>query len=207
MLKVRNRNIKWSDIKMTEMDLDKLVLHFAQCMRAEGKSPKTISWYGEMIGSFIGFLKNSGKAPILAQFSLENAREFVINEQRRGVSPYTIQARVRSLKGFSSWLFGESYISENVLSYLKIPRVPVKIIDVLTTEEIDKLVSVQNPLTGIGSRNLAILITFLGTGIRESELTNLRFEDSHIEEGYIKVMGKGSKERVVPIGTLVQKLL
>jgi hypothetical protein len=79
MLKARDRSLKWSDIKMTEMDLDKLVLHFSQCMRAEGKSPKTISWYGEMIGAFIRFLKNSGRASILAEFNLEIAREFVVN--------------------------------------------------------------------------------------------------------------------------------
>ncbi len=206
-MKVGNKNLKWADIKMTEMDLNKLVLHFSQCMRAEGKSPKTISWYGEMISAFIGFLKNSGRAPILAELRLENARDFVISEQNRKLSPHTIQARVRSLKGFSSWLFGESYILENVLANLKIPKVPIKFIIPLIVEEIDRLVIVQNPLTAIGSRNLAILITFLGTGIRESELSNLRFEDSHIEEGYVKVLGKGSKERVVPIGALVQKLL
>ena len=207
MLKVRNKNIKWSDINMAEIDLAKLVLHFSQCMRAEGKSPKTITWYGEMIGAFISFLKNSGRASILAEFNLENARQFMINEHNRKVSPYTVQSRVRSLKAFSSWLFVEGYLTENVLANLKIPKAPVKIIDLLTTEEIDRLVSVQNPITAIGSRNLAIIITLLGTGIRESELSNLRYEDSHIEEGYIKVLGKGSKERVVPIGALVQKVL
>jgi len=118
-----------------------------------------------------------------------------------------VQAKVRALKGFSSWLFGESYLPDNLLAYLKIPKAPTKLIEPLTTEEIDSLLSVQNPLTAIGSRNLAILITLLGTGIRESELSNLRDDDSHIQEGYIKVMGKGSKERVVPLGAVVQKIL
>ena len=130
--------------------------------------------------------------------TLENARDFIIHEKERQLSPFTLQTKPRALKGFSSWLFGEGYMGENLFALLKIPKAPIMLIKPLTTEEINLLVSVQNPLTGIGSRNLAILITLLGTGIRESELSNLRFEDSHIEEGYIKVMGKGSKERVVP---------
>ena len=207
MLKAGNKTIRWADINMAEIDLDKLVLHFSQCMKAEGKSPKTITWYGEMTGTFIKFLKSTGRSPILAELNLTSARDFIIYEQQRNVSPYTVQSRVRSLKGFSSWLFAEGYLTDNVLAYLKIPKAPTKIIDPLTTEEIDLLVSLQNPLTAIGSRNLAILLILIGTGIRESELSNLRYEDSHIEEGYIKVMGKGSKERVVPIGALVQKVL
>ncbi len=207
MLKTGNKTIRWSDINMAEIDLDKLVLHFSQCMRAEGKSSKTITWYGEMIGAFIKFLKNTDKLPILAEVNLTSSREFVIYEQQRNMSPATIQCRTRALKGFSSWLFGEGYLTDNILASLKIPKAPIKVIEPLITEEIDHLVSVQNPLTAIGSRDLAILITFIGTGIRESELSDLRYEDSHIEEGYIKVMGKGAKERVVPIGALVQKLL
>ncbi len=207
MLKVGNKKLRWVDMNMAQIDLDKLVLHFSQCMRAEGKSPKTITWYGEMISSFIKFLKSTGKSPILDEFNLTKARGFVIYEQQRRVSPSTVQCRVRSPKGFSSWLFGEGYLTDNVLAQLKTPKAPIKVIELLVTEEIDLLVSAQNPLTAIGSRDLALLITLLGTGIRESELSNLRYGDSHIEEGYIKVMGKGAQERVVPIGVLVQKVL
>jgi len=207
MLKTKRNKLNWTDIDMAEINLDKLVLHFCQCMKAEGKSPATIRWYSEMIRSFVSFLLAVDREPILGEFTLENARDFIIHEQERQVSPFTVQAKVRALKGFSSWLFGEGYQVENVLALLKIPKAPIKLIEPLTTEEIDSLLSVQNPLTAIGSRNLAILITLLGTGIRESELSNLRDDDSHIEEGYIKVMGKGSKERVVPLGAIVQKIL
>jgi len=207
MLKTKRNKLNWTDIDMAEINLDKLVLHFCQCMKAEGKSPATIRWYSEMIRSFVSFLLAVDREPILGEFTLENARDFIIHEQERQVSPFTVQAKVRALKGFSSWLFGEGYQVENVLALLKIPKAPIKLIEPLTTEEIDSLLSVQNPLTAIGSRNLAILITLLGTGIRESELSNLRDDDSHIEEGYIKVMGKGSKERVVPLGAVVQKIL
>jgi integrase/recombinase XerC/integrase/recombinase XerD len=192
---------------MAEMNLEKLLLHFSQCYRAEGKSPRTIEWYGEMVGIFIRFLQRSGRSPILAEYELENARKFLVAERTRGVSAATIQARVRALKGFGTWLSHEGYSTENAFAHLMIPKAPTKVIEPLTTQEIDNLVAQQDPLTTIGSRNLAILMTLLGTGIRESELCGLRYEDSHIEEGYLKVFGKGAKERVVPTGALVQKML
>ena len=192
---------------MTELELDKLILHFKQSNRAEGKSPKTVSWYEEMLCVFPRYLESSSIIPILANFNLESVRAFIVSEQNRGLSPYTVQARVRALKAFSTWLFSEQYTRENILANLKMPKAPVRMIEPLAPEEIDKLISVQNPLTSIGSRNIALLITFIGTGIRESELSSLSFEDAHIEQGYLKVMGKGSKERVVPIGGLGQKLL
>ncbi len=165
MLKTKRNKLNWTDIDMAEINLDKLVLHFCQCMKAEGKPPATIRWYSEMIRSFVSFLLAVDGGPILGEFTLENARHFIIHEQQRQVSPYTVQTKARALKSFSSWLFGEGYMGENLFALLKIPKAPIMLIKPLTTEEINLLVSVQNPLTAIGSRNLAILITFLGTGI------------------------------------------
>jgi site-specific recombinase XerD len=207
MLKVGKVNIRWEDIDMAEIALVKLILHFAQCNKAEGKSPKTVTWYSEMLTSFVNFLKKTGLGETLADFTTANARGFILYEQSRKVSPYTVQARVRSLKSFSSWLLREGYLDQNLMALVKLPKAPIKMVEPLTDVEIDKLINVQNPLTAIGCRDTAILITFLGTGLRESELSNLRFEDSNLEAGYLKVMGKGAKERVVPTGALVQKIL
>jgi integrase/recombinase XerC/integrase/recombinase XerD len=206
MLKVK-RNFEWTDIDMSAVELGKLLKHYTQCLKSEGKSPKTISWYGEMLCVFIRYLESSGISPVLVNFNLVNVRDFIVHEQNRELSPYTVQARVRALKAFSSWLLNEQYAEENILAKLKMPKAPVMMIEPLTPDEISTLITAQNSLTAIGSRNVAILITFLGTGIRESELSNLRFEDAHIEQGYLKVMGKGAKERVVPVGGLGQKVL
>lgn len=77
----------------------------------------------------------------------------------------------------------------------------------LTPDEIDKVISTQNPLTALGCRNLATLVTLLDTGLRVSELSNLRFQDAHIGECYVKMLGKGARERVVPVGVLAQRVL
>jgi len=192
---------------MAEVGLDKLILHYAQSNKAEGKSPRTVAWYSEMLNDFIKFLKSKGCTGVLSGFDIEMVRDFVVHEQERGLSPYTVQGKVRALKAFCSWLFREAYVTDNLLANFKLPRVPQNLIEPLTSAEIDQLVKCQNPLTAFGCRDIAILIVMLDTGVRLGELCGLRFEDAHVEEGYLKVMGKGSKERIVPIGASAQKML
>jgi site-specific recombinase XerD len=207
MLGIRKRNLRWVDIDMTQVKLDKLLVHFAQSNKAEGKSRKTVSWYSEMLGSFIRFLESQGSRALLSNFDIGSVREFIVHEQERSLSPYTVQGKVRALKVFSSWLFREGYIADNLLCDIKLPKVPVILIEPLTSNEIDQLVDYQNPLTAIGCRDIAILILMLDTSIRLSELCNLHFEDAHVEKGFVKVMGKGGKERVLPLGATAPKML
>jgi integrase/recombinase XerC/integrase/recombinase XerD len=114
---------------------------------------------------------------------------------------------VRSLKAFYSWLHQEGYTEENELARLKLPKVPHKLVQTLTEEEIRRIMSCFNPMTTMGARNMAIVMMLLDTGIRCSELTSLQLSDVHMQEGYIKVFGKGGKERIVPIGSGVQKAI
>ncbi len=86
---------------MAELDLTKLVTHFAQSNRAEGKSPKTITWYTEMLTDFARFLESKGCRGVLSEFDIETVRDFVVYEQERGMSPYTVQGKVRALKAFA----------------------------------------------------------------------------------------------------------
>ena len=79
--------MKWDNIDMGELELEKMILHFAQSNRAEGKSPKTISWYTEMITCFARFLAGTNRRIALAEFNIDTVREFVIHEQGRGMSP------------------------------------------------------------------------------------------------------------------------
>lgn len=201
------RNLSWHQLAVADLNLTKLVLHFAHSKRAEGKPASTVGWYSDMLSHFIRFVQSEGQPATLSRFEIDLTRAFIVHEQERGVSPYTVQARVKALKAFSSWLLAEGYTSENLLAHLKLPKVPVRIVQPLTVGEIESLMLAQNPLTSLGCRNSAILVTFLDTGLRLSELCNLSLEDSHIEEGYLKVMGKGRKERIVPIGALAQKML
>jgi site-specific recombinase XerD len=207
MLKTERLKRKWDHIDMADIQLDKLALHFAHAKKAEGRSLATVAWYGEKLSDFMSFLERIGTTATLSHFTPLAVREYVVNEQGRGISPYTIQGKARTLKVFASWLKDEGYTPGNVLDTVKVPKVPVKVIEPLTTEEIERLLSARNALTAIGSRDIAILITLLDTGIRAGELAGLRVNDAHLEEGYLKVLGKGNKERIVPIGAVAQKVL
>ena len=110
MLSIRRKNLRWVDIDMAEVRLDKLIVHFAQSNRADGKSPKTISWYSEMLDGFKRFLESKGYRAVLSDFDIDMVREFVVHEQERTMSPYTVQGKVRALKAFSSWLFREGHL-------------------------------------------------------------------------------------------------
>jgi site-specific recombinase XerD len=189
--------------------------------QAEGKSPKTISWYTFTLLTFEEFLMNGGKSTSLGDVGVEQAREFILHLQQKQrwdgnngshgkddhLSPFTVQGFVRSLKAFYSWLHQEGYTEENELARLKLPKVPHKLVQTLTEEEIRRIMSCFNPMTTIGARNMAIVMMLLDTGIRCSELTSLKLSDVHMQEGHIKVFGKGGKERIVPIGSGVQKAI
>jgi site-specific recombinase XerD len=207
MVSTRRRNFRWGDIDMAEVELNKLIIHFAQSNKAEGKALKTVAWYTEMLTGFTRFLAASCQRSVLDEFNVVSVREFIIHEQDRGLSPNSVHGKVRALKCFASWLKNEGYTPEHVLQNLRPPKVPVNLIEPLTDKEIEQLLRCQNQLTALGCRNISILITFLDTGIRLNELCTCLYEDAHIDDGYLKVMGKGSKERVVPIGGLAQKML
>jgi len=192
---------------MAEIMLEKLIIHFAQSNKAEGKSLKTISWYSEMISDFVRFLESKRLKAVLSDFTMATTREFIVHEQERGMSPYTVQGKVRALKAFSSWLYREDYISRNLLCNFKLPKVPQILIEPLTSGEIERLINYQNPLTAIGCRDITILVLMVDTGIRLGELCGLYFENVHVGDGYLKVMGKGSKERILPVGAISQKML
>jgi len=198
---------KWNDIDMAELELSKLIEHFAYTKKAEGKSAITVAWYQEQLKHFSGYLTSTGRQSVLGVFSVDIVREYIVQQQDRGLSTYTVMARIRALKAFSTWLHEENYTADNLLVKVKLPKPPVRVVETLTPEDIDKLIGSQNPLTAVGSRNIALLLTLLDTGIRCGELTSLKLEDAHIEEGFLKVFGKGARERLVPLGSTAQKAI
>jgi len=91
------RNLNWMDLDMSELDLKKLVAHFGQSNKAEGKSPKTTSWYKEMNWDYINYLEKTGRKEILTNLDIDIVREFIVHEQGRGLSAYTVQGKVEGV--------------------------------------------------------------------------------------------------------------
>ncbi|MFM8242414.1 MAG: site-specific tyrosine recombinase XerD [Crocinitomicaceae bacterium] len=116
------------------------------------------------------------------------------------------QARIISgIKQFFAYLVLENYISSDPSELLEQPKIGRKLPEVLTIEEIDSLIAAIDLSKDEGHRNRAILETLYSCGLRVSELVNLRFSDLYFDEGFIRVIGKGNKERLVPVSPQVEK--
>jgi integrase/recombinase XerD len=115
------------------------------------------------------------------------------------------QARIISgIKQFFVFLLVEDEISDDPSELLELPKVGRKLPEVLTIEEIDALIQAIDHSKAESQRNVAILETLYSCGLRVSELVSLRFSDLYFEEGFIRVIGKGNKERLVPVSKSVE---
>ena len=118
------------------------------------------------------------------------------------------QARIISgLKSFFSYLIFEDYRTDNPMQLIEAPRVGRKLPDTLSLKDIDNLIGAIDLSTNEGERNRAILETLYGCGLRVSEITTLKISDLFFEEGFIKITGKGNKQRFVPIAPTTQKYI
>ncbi len=135
---------------------------------------------------------------IIKEFIYQIAK--VINERT--------QARIISgLKSFFNYLLFEGYRDDNPLELIESPKISRKLPDTLSIDDIDELSAAVDLSTPQGERNRAIIETLYGCGLRASELTNLKLSDLFFNEGFIKVIGKGNKERFVPISPITQKYI
>lgn len=128
---------------------------------------------------------------IIQQFIYEIAKEVSATTQSRVIS---------GLRGFFNYLVFEEYRTTNPLELIESPKTARKLPDTLSIEEIDALIAAIDLSTPQGERNRAILETLYGCGLRVSELIELQLSDLFFEEGFIKVTGKGDKQRLIPIG-------
>ena len=207
------KNLRWDEMDKSGMELEQLGQYFEVYNKSEGKSAKTIKWYAEALGGLIKWLRATGRPTVLGDVGELQVREFVLWLQEkptaRGgkLSTHTISNRVRALRAFFNWLHWQGYTEEHLLKRMRPPRLPQLVVEPLTDDEVARLFRHLDPGTGVGARNIAILALFLDTGLRLSELVSVTLEDLHMDEQYVKVRGKGNKERIIPFGASVQKVL
>ena len=163
-----------------------------------GLSENSIKNYTLDVQKLTTFLtaSNSKECPI--SISKETIQKFIY-EVAKIINPRS-QARIISgLKGFFNYLVFEDYRKENPMDLIESPKIGRKLPDTLSTDEINNLISAIDLSKPEGERNRAIIETLYGCGLRVSELTSLRLSDLYFEEEFIKVTGKGDKQRFVPI--------
>lgn len=143
----------------------------------------------------------------LAEVNTRNIQQFLMFVNEFHISPYT-QARLLSgLKTFFAFLQLEYELPTNPAALLEAPRINRKIPSVLNIQEIDQLIAAIDLSSAEGTRNKAILETLYGCGLRVSELVNLKISNLFLDVEFVKVEGKGNKERLIPIGQQAIKYL
>lgn len=141
----------------------------------------------------------------VTDLSYAHLTEFVAELYDLGLSART-QARIISgIKQFFVFLLVEDILHDDPSELLELPKIGRKLPEVLSIEEIDQLISAVDLSKAEGHRNRAMIETLYSCGLRVSELVNLRFSDLYFEEGFIRVIGKGNKERLVPVSPSVEK--
>ena len=189
------------------MSWSSYIKNFQSYLKIErGLSSNTIENYSFDIERLCLYLKINGIEVSPVKITEETIQHFIytISSEVNARS----QARIISgLKSFFGYLIFEDYRSDNPLELIETPRTGRKLPDTLSVTEIDSLIAAIDLTSNEGERNRAMLETLYGCGLRVSELVSLKISDLFFEEGFIKITGKGNKQRFVPISDLSKKYI
>jgi integrase/recombinase XerD len=171
-----------------------------------GLSENTIANYSLDIERLLHFLTTNDIAATPITITEETVQQFIYSVSKEVNS--RSQARIISgLKSFFNYLIFEDYRFDNPLELIDTPKTGRKLPDTLSVKEIDSLIAAIDLSSNEGERNRAMLETLYGCGLRVSELVALKISDLFFEEGFLKITGKGNKQRLVPVGHLTQKYI
>lgn len=167
----------------------------------KGLSDNSIHAYITDLYKLVQFLKERNYDVGPESVNLDHLKEMIEWVNNRGISPRT-QARIISgIKSFYKYLLIEEKVEKDPTALLETPKVGRKLPEILSVEEIDTIINAVDTKKPEGQRNKAILETLYSCGLRVSELIELKISNLFFESGFIKIEGKGSKERLVPIST------
>jgi len=152
------------------------------------------------VRAWLRALPGQGKASAAGVFSRDNALKFLAQSRASGLSPRSLARRMAALRAFCRYLRQEGVLPTDPLLDLKTPHPPPRLPQFLSFDEVERLLRQPRPDTPRGLRDAAMLETLYATGLRVSELVGLPMSALHLTEGWLKVRGKGGKERLLPLG-------
>jgi integrase/recombinase XerD len=187
--------------------MDQLLDSFLTYLTVEkGLSKNTLESYGRDVRKFLLFLEE-GQIKTIQEIKYENILDFLSHFKKQGFSDTTTVRTIVSIKQFFKYLLLEKIIKEDPTSQIRTPKMKKSIPGVISLEDVERVLASPNESTPEGIRDLAMLEVLYATGIRVSELIWLKLNDVNFEMGFVIVYGKGSKERIVPIGGQAQEKL
>ena len=169
-----------------------------------GMSPNSVVSYVLDMEKLLRFLSIHQLTDTPLSITADTLRTFIYEESKQ-LKARSQSRLISSLKCFFKYLMFENYREDYPMEYMDTPKFGMRLPDTLSVEEIDRLIAGIDLSTDEGHRNRAIIETLYGCGLRVSELVSLRLSDLFFEEGFVRVLGKGNKQRLVPIGAHTQK--
>ena len=183
-----------------EIEMEQLLDQFLHYLIVEkGLSKNTIEAYSHDLNQFLNHLKGKGTQEI-GEVDKFDVRGFLLALKRKNLSTKSILRNLVAIRTFYKFLIQEGILETNPIEQLESPKVAKTLPEILTLKEIEKLLEQPNLQTPLGIRDRAMLEILYATGMRVSELTHLPTHQVNLEGGYVLIFGKGSKERIVPLG-------
>lgn len=165
----------------------------------KGLSLNTRSAYSSDLTRFLSFIQRAGVST-LNKLTRRHLLDYLMWEKEQGLNATSLSRRLVAIRVFLRYLHQEGLLAGNVTETMDSPKIWKLLPATLTPSEVERLLEAPKLNKPIGMRNRALLETLYGTGLRVSELAALKLEDLQFDAGYLRCFGKGSKERVVPLG-------
>jgi integrase/recombinase XerD len=184
--------------------MNTLIQEFSDYLRIEKRnSPHTVSAYRRDLVRFSSLLADQKVESV----TTADIRDFLISLKEQGLSVASVARSLSSIKSFFKYLCQDKQFLDNPAEILETPKRWRKLPDVLSSEDVDNLLKSPNLESDLGLRDKAMLEVLYASGLRVSELINLKISQLDMEVGYLRTFGKGSKERIVPIGAVAKRAI
>ncbi len=180
--------------------MKRLVDDFLGYMTVErGASPNTISAYRRDLTTYADFLLDR-RVTTPDAVGRDDATAFIAFLQASGLAPSSVERKAAAVKSFHKFMVREGVTVNHPTASMPLPKKPQRLPDVVSIEAVERLLEQPFPEGPVGLRDKAMLETLYGCGVRASELIGLDLADIELDDGFIRVFGKGGKERIVPVG-------
>ena len=183
------------------------ISYFKNYLEDYRASDNTVSSYVSYLIQYQNFLYEYDKIDDVTQITREDIVKYISSLKRKKLKTTSIARKIIAIKEFHSYLFNENITRENPASLIESPKMESHLPQVLTIDEISKMIDSIKEDDSLGIRNKAMMETLYASGMRISELLDLTLGQLHLKDGYIVVIGKGNKERQVPIGEMAIQAL
>lgn len=180
-------------------------LHYLTVER--GLAANTVESYGRDLRQYLAYLVEQKGLASLKETTQATVVGYLLFLQARGRAVATLSRNLAAIKAFYHFLVREGLLEHDPTVNLETPRQEKKLPRILSVEEIESLLAQPDLKTPSGIRDRAMLEVLYATGLRVSELVSLTVEDVNLEEGYLRCLGKGAKERIIPLGSQALKYL